>query len=75
MIKYLKHSLFAVALVIGLTMSASAQKDGDKKTPPKEGKPPVIIVNPEKRPKEDKPKDNKKPEAMIFGSRKDMSFS
>jgi len=74
MIKTLKHSLFAVALVVGFSMTATAQKEGDKKTPPKE-KPPVIVVNPEKKPKEDKPKDDKKPGAMIFGNREETSFS
>lgn len=64
--KTLKQLLFAVAVVIGLTMSASAQKDGDKKTPPKEGKPPIVVVEP-KKPKDDKPKDDrKKPQAEIF---------
>ena len=48
-------------------MTASAQKEGDKKPPPKE-KPPVIVVEPKTpKPKDDKPKDDKKkPQAFIF---------
>lgn len=68
-----KQLLFAVALVIGISITASAQKDGDKKPPPKE-KPPIIVVNPDKKPKEDKPKGDKKPEAFIFGLRKETIF-
>lgn len=67
MMKNLKQLLFAVALVAGISISASAQKEDDKKPPPKEGKPPVIIVQPDKKPKDDKPKDDrKKPQAFMF---------
>ena len=56
--KLLKQLLFAFAVMICFSMTASAQKDGDdRKDTPKKEKPPVIIV-PDKKPKEDKPKDN-----------------
>jgi outer membrane biosynthesis protein TonB len=67
--KTLKQFLFAITMVIGISMTASAQKDGDKKTPPKEGKPPVIVVEPKKTKPEEKPKPEerrKKPEMFIF---------
>ena len=76
MIKNLKHSLLAVALVIGFSMTASAQKEDDKKPPPPpKGRPPVIVVNPDKKPKEDKPKGEKKPEARIIWKRDDVSYA
>lgn len=58
--KIFKQILFAVALVVGLSVSAQAQQDG-KKTPPKE-KPPVIVIkgkNDKDKPKDDKPRDEK----------------
>ena len=74
MIKHLKHTLFAVALIAGFSMTATAQKEGDKNPPPKP-KPPIIVVNPDKKPKEDKPKDDKKPQAMIFGNKDETIFT
>ena len=68
--KTLKQLLFAIAIVISVSMTASAQKDGDKKPPPKPS-PPIIVVEP-KKPKEDKPKNDdkrKKPEAFILNFR------
>lgn len=66
-----KQLLIAIALVIGLSMTASAQRNDGKKTPPKEGNPPVII--PKDKPREDKPKDDgnknnkgKKPEIFFL---------
>ena len=65
MMKNLKQLLFAVALITGISISASAQKEGDKKPPPKE-KPPIIVVEP-KKPKDDKPKeDRKRPQAFTL---------
>ncbi len=58
MIKFLKHSILAIALVVGFSMTATAQKKDD---PPPKQKPPVIVPNPDKKPKEDKPKGDKKP--------------
>ena len=72
MIKNLKHTLFAVALVAGFSMTATAQK---KDEPPPKPPPPIIVVNPEKKPKEDKPKPDKKPQAMIFGNKGETIFT
>ncbi len=68
--KTLKQLLFAMTIVIGVSMTASAQKDSDKKPPPKPN-PPVIVVEP-KKPKEEKPKNDdkrKKPEAFMSNFR------
>jgi len=65
--KTLKQILFAAAVMICFSITASAQKDGDKKTPPKDGKPPVIVVEPkDKKPKDEKPKDDKKKPQMFI---------
>ena len=66
--KTLKQLLFAVAVMICFSITASAQKEGDKKPPPKPKDPPVIVVEPkDKKPKEEKPKDDKKkPQAFII---------
>jgi hypothetical protein len=53
--KVLKQILFAIAVTICFSITASAQKQDDKK--PKDPKPPVIIV----APKNEKPKENDKP--------------
>ncbi len=66
----LKQLLFTMTIIVGISITASAQKDGDKKPPPKPS-PPVIVVEP-KKPKEDKPKNDdkrKKPEAFILNFR------
>ena len=65
--KTLKQILFAVAVMICFSITASAQKEGDKKPPPKQD-PPVIVVEPKTpKPKDDKPKDDKKkPQAFII---------
>ena len=67
--KTLKQLLFAIAVVIGISLTTPAQDKGDKKPPPKPS-PPVIVVPPTKNPpKDDKPKNDdkrKKPEAIIF---------
>lgn len=59
--KILKQLLFAIAVTICFSLTASAQKGDDKK--PKNPNPPQIIVKPKDsdKPKEnDKPKDDKK---------------
>ena len=64
--KNLKHILLAIALVIGISITASAQNN-DKKPPPKQN-PPSVPVEP-KKPKDEKPKDNdkgKKPEIALY---------
>jgi len=78
MMKNLKRLLFITALVAGISISAFAQKEGDKKPPPKE-KPPTIEIEPKKKPKEEKPKeekpkDDKKPQAMVFKGKYELSF-
>lgn len=50
----MKKILFTFAMVVGLSVAAFAQKDGDKKPP----KPPPPVVNPQPKPP---PKDNDKP--------------
>ncbi len=77
--KTLKQLLFALAVVIGISMTASAQDRDGRKPPPKNNKPPIVVVEP-KRPKEDKPKDNdkdnrgKKPQAMLLNEFKMSLF-
>jgi hypothetical protein len=56
--KNLKHILLTIALVVGISITASAQNNDNKNRPPKE-KPPVVPVEP-KKPKEDKPKNDNK---------------
>lgn len=57
--KVLRQSILFAALVIGFALTASAQRQDDKKPPPKENRPtiPVKPKNDEKKP--DKPKDDK----------------
>lgn len=65
--KTLKKLLLAVAVTICFSMTASAQRD---KPPPKEGKPPVIPVQP--KPTPDKPKDDRKrPQSVMFYIKED----
>ena len=66
--KTLKQILFAAAVMICFSMTASAQKEGDKKQPPPKDKPPIIVVEPKTpKPKDEKPKeDKKKPQAFMF---------
>ena len=55
--KVLQKILFTFAIVAGMSLAVSAQKD-DPKKPPKKDPPPVITPAPDKRPprKDDKPK-------------------
>ena len=65
--KNLKHILLAIALVIGISITASAQSNDGKKPPPKQN-PPSVPVEP-KKPKEDKPKNDdkgKKPGSVLY---------
>jgi hypothetical protein len=77
--KVLKQILFALAVMICVSVTASAQKDGDDKKTPKKEKPPVIVVPDNKKPKEnDRPKDRdndrKKPESAYFKSSEDTTI-
>jgi len=70
--KNLKQFLLAIAFTAAVSVSVSAQRDGDKKPPPKET-PPVIVPKTKPNPKEDKPKDGKKPQAMIFNEQYELA--
>jgi hypothetical protein len=77
--KVLKQILFAFAVMICVSVTASAQKDGDdRKNTPKKEKPPVIVVPDNKKPKDnDKPKDRdkdkRKPESAYLKSSEDTT--
>jgi hypothetical protein len=51
-----RQLLFITIFIVGLSLTASAQKQGDQKKPPK--KDPPQIVAPDKKPKEEKPPKN-----------------
>jgi hypothetical protein len=74
MMKNLKQLLFAIALIAGVSASAFAQKKEDKDPPKKPDKPPIIVVEP-KKPKDEKPKGDKKPQAMILKNRNKTNFA
>ena len=63
MMKILKKLLMCSAMVAGLSIAAFAQKDDQKKPPPK-GNPPVVTPQPKnpQRPDDKKPK---KPSAIL----------
>ena len=70
----LKQLLFAAVVMICFSMTALAQKEGDKNPPPKD-KPPVIVIKDKDKPKDDKPKeDKKKPQAIILYNRGETNF-
>lgn len=57
----LKKLIFSAVMVVGLSVVAFGQKDGQKKPPPKEN-PPVVTPQPDKnRPPQKPPSDDKKP--------------
>ncbi len=60
----LKHILFSLVVVAGLSCAALAQKGGDDKKPPKPP-PPVIKPGDKQPPKNDKPKKPGMAENMI----------
>lgn len=69
--KVLKQFLFAAAVMICLSLTASAQKNQDdrKNTPPKDSKLTIPVApKDDKKPKgNDRPKDDrKKPESVFF---------
>lgn len=73
----LKQLLFAAAVMICFSMTASAQKEGDKNNPPPKDKPPVVIVKDKDKPKDDKDKpkdDRKKPQAVLLFFRDESNF-
>jgi len=60
--KHLAKFLFLFTMIIGLSITASAQKPGKKKKEPKRPKPPKIIVPKKQKP----PKKKKKNNSMSF---------
>lgn len=54
--KVLRHILFTLVMVTGLTLAVSAQKQDDPKKPPPKGTPPVINPIPKPPPDSNKPK-------------------
>jgi hypothetical protein len=77
MMRNFKQIFFVAWLVIGISITGTAQQKEDKKPPKKD--PPVIVVTPKKepkddKPKEDKPKDGKKPQKIIFNGKYEISF-
>ena len=52
-------------MIVGLSLTVSAQKDDPKKPPPKE-RPPVIEPKPKERPKNDDKKPNKPDFAFVI---------
>lgn len=74
--KHLKQLLLAIALVVGISITASAQS-GDGKKPPPKNNPPTVPVEP-KKPKEDKPKDSdkgKKPGIVFYLSENQVEIN
>ena len=74
--KLVKQIFLVMAIVVGVSITASAQSN-DKKPPPKE-KPPVIIIKDKdkEKPKDEKPKDEKKkPEMALLGVSRDTHIS
>jgi hypothetical protein len=57
----LKQILFTFAMVIGLSVGVMAQKDDQKRPPPKEGRPPKVNPRDEKPPPKNTPREDKKP--------------
>lgn len=76
--KILKKTIFAIALLVGFSTMALAQKEGDKNNPPQKKNPPIVVVKPDKekeKPKENKPQgDKKKPQAIIFFGREESNL-
>ena len=59
MMKSLRQIIFAIAVVIGLALSASAQKNDPKPRPPKD---PKVIKPGDKPPRDNRPKGGDKPQ-------------
>lgn len=65
--KILKNLLFALFITVGASVAVFAQRDQDKKPPPKD-KPPVVKPGDKDRPKDKPPDKPKKPEYEAFAS-------
>ena len=55
--KVLKEIIFSIVLVVGLSITVSAQKNNDQKKPPK-GPPPVVTPAQKPKPRETPPRNS-----------------
>lgn len=65
MMRFLEKILISVAMIVGLSVAAYAQKDG-KKPPPKDP-PPVVTPQPKNPPPQRPPSDGQKPKKPSSG--------
>lgn len=68
--KFLKYTLFTFALVVGFSMTSTAQNKDRNDPPPKKDPPVVVVKDKDKDKTKDKPKDDnrdkpKKPEGYF----------
>lgn len=68
MMKVLRKMIFLAAITVGFSLTATAQRQDDKKPPPKD--PPKIRVEDKK----DKPKDDKRDDRRNDNRRPAMAF-
>jgi hypothetical protein len=68
MMKVLQKLLLLMAITVGFSLTAMAQRQDDKKPPPKDPNPPKIKVEPKKpdKPREDRKNNDKKRPGMAF---------
>ena len=69
MMKVLQKLLLLTAITVGFSLTAMAQRQGDKKPPPKDPNPPKIRVEDKKdkdKPKDDRKNNDKKKPGMAF---------
>ena len=64
--KFLEKILISIAMIVGLSVGAYAQKDGGKKPPPKDP-PPVVTPQPKNPPTQRPPSDGNKPKKPASG--------
>jgi hypothetical protein len=62
--KILRKFIFLASIIVGLSITASAQKNDPKKPPPKE-RPPVVTPQPKNPPPKDDDKKPKKPSYIL----------
>jgi len=59
--KFIKHTVFTLLLLAGLSVAAMAQRDGDRqKPPPPKGNPPVVVPGKGNPPPRESPKGDDK---------------
>ena len=69
MMKVLQQILLITAIMVGFSLTAMAQRQDDKKPPPKDPNPPKIRVEDKKdtdKPKDDRKNNDKKKPGMAF---------